>query len=68
VTDVTPKAVYVRFEAAVYDDGDWIDLPVENIVASMDIDRVPYCMATFTLRGAMAAARWAEQPRSGDRF
>jgi hypothetical protein len=57
VTDATPKAVYVRFEAAVYDDGDWIDLPVENIVASMDIDRVPYCMATFTL-GVITEAQW----------
>lgn len=51
MTDETPKDVFVEYDAQLnIPGGGWdIDLPVENIVASMDLDRVPYCSATLTL-------------------
>lgn len=58
MTTVTPAAVEVVFDADVYRPGPgWLALPVENIVASIDLDRVPYCQATLTL-GVISQEMW----------
>lgn len=51
MTSRSPSAVRYAVEAAVYDPTTAAEIPlnVRNIVPSMDMDRVPFCMATVTV-------------------
>lgn len=68
MTDETPKDVFVEFDAQLnVPGGGWdIDLPVENIVASIDLDRVPYCAATLTLGNVTEETWYYLDPRNLD--
>lgn len=63
MTTLTPQEVVYTWEAQVYTFAEWLDLPVLNVRASADMDRVPYCMVTLTLGGVSDEVWAALDPR-----
>lgn len=46
MTTPSPREVWYTYECAVNLDGDYVQIPVTNITASIDRDRIPFAMAT----------------------
>lgn len=64
MTDPTPLAVWYEWDCQAFVDGDFIDLDVTNIVATQDMDRVPYTSATITVAGMSDEVFEAIDPRN----
>lgn len=47
MTTPSPDEVFYTYEAFARVGAEWLPIPVNNIVASMDRDRIPYVMATL---------------------
>lgn len=62
---ITDLEVTYEWGAEVFVSGlTWSEIPVTNVVMSMDIDRVPYCAATITASGVTEAMWKALDPRT----
>lgn len=68
MTTPSPMSVYYDYEVRVATDTHGlITVPVERMVLSMDMDRMPFCAATLTLGSPLPEGVWeALDPRDGD--
>lgn len=66
MTTPTPRSVFYTKSAWAWVGSDWLPIPVTNIIASMDRDRIPYVMATLECEWIDDAMFEALDPRRYD--